>query len=61
MLELCVKDDRHDSVDALPNTRDDLPSCLDSIFCLNVASLELADLLVVELVADNGVASHFGH
>lgn len=60
MLVLRVVDEGEDEVDALAHAGDELPTGLQSLPGLAVTPLELFDLLIVELVSDDGVTPHLG-
>ena len=59
MLELCVKDQSHYSVDTLTQTWYDLPGSFNPIFYFMLVLLQPSDLFVIKLVANDRVSSHF--
>lgn len=61
MLIFCIVDEGEDEIDALTHTGDQLPTGLQSLPGLTVAPLELLDLLIIELVSNDGITSHLGN
>ena len=61
MLILSIEYQSHDSINTLPQSRNDFPNYLRSILHLMLVLLQLSYLLIIKLVANYRVTSHFCH